>query len=740
MAFVRPTPFGQGPTAPQIFFGREAEVAQIVQTVTTNVGSRPARVAILGPGGYGKTTLAHAVLTVDVIREHFGDARYFVPCESVTSSGALLTELGKTLGVVNSGSNALWSRILASLTSKASIICFDNFESPWDQHIEMKHSVEELLLGVTGLHHVTVLITMRGAERPARTQWTQPFLKPLETLDHDAAEEIWQAIAGNYDEFSEKLIEAVDYVPLAIDLLSHLSQVMPPALLWKEWNSKQTKAVQTGQDHKLSNLEYSIQLSIDSGRMKANLSAKNLLGVLCILPDGLHMKQLNKFDEMLVGLDVTSCLQTLLQCSLIKLNEERFQPHPIVQHFCLNQDMLLSNHKADIETFYTTLALSESKSVSSEAYDEMVLEVHNTKATLLSLLNSNHEDESTLINASITFTRFCCSIGDHSDNVMSQAVECIHNNSSSRVLLIQSLHQLGEVYYYAFNLKKAKETMQEAERLCLIDPTANSQLYGLILRNLGNVHVQQGALIDAEVCYQKAITVFEESNYIYMQGLLCSTLGNLYRRLWKLDEAVMLYQSAIQCHKDTNTPSSQGANYWGLGWIYLLQKKLSEAEDAVQEALKFHEATNSSLQAILLQGNDYELLGRIYLELNKLEDATAACQKAVEFHKSANDALGQGNDHQILGRIQLVQGKLNEAEGSFKKALELHTMANDGLGQGKDYSWLGRIYKQQGQLHDAKAMLEKAIDLEKKAHAIASEKEDIEYLNTLLTEMEDSGT
>ena len=201
MTFLRFTPFGQAPTVPQIFFGRDAEVMQIVQMITTNIGSRPARIAILGPGGYGKTTLAHAVLTVDTVREHFGDARYFVPCESITSSGALLAELGKTLGVVKGGSDALWSRIHATLTSKESIICFDNFESPWDQHVEMKCSVEDLLSRVTELHHVTVLITMRGVERPARTQWTHPFLKPLETLDHDAAKDIWQAIAENYDHF-----------------------------------------------------------------------------------------------------------------------------------------------------------------------------------------------------------------------------------------------------------------------------------------------------------------------------------------------------------------------------------------------------------------------------------------------------------------------------------------------------------------------------------------------------------
>ena len=169
MTFFRSTPFSQGPTVPQIFFGRDAEVAQIVHMITTNIGRRPARIAILGPGGYGKTTLAHAVLTAETIRDHFGNARYFVPCESAISSGALLTELGKTLGLLKGGTDALWSHIHAMLSSTDTIICFDNFESPWDQDVEVKHVVEGLLSKVTELSRVTILITMRGAERPART-------------------------------------------------------------------------------------------------------------------------------------------------------------------------------------------------------------------------------------------------------------------------------------------------------------------------------------------------------------------------------------------------------------------------------------------------------------------------------------------------------------------------------------------------------------------------------------------
>jgi hypothetical protein len=456
LTFLSSPPSWQGPTAPQIFFGRDAELAQIIHMITVNVGSHAARIAILGPGGYGKTTLARAVLTDKPIQEHFRDARYFVPCESVTSSGALLTELGKSLGLLEGGSDGLWSRIQAILTSKDSIICFDNFESPWDQDFETKYTVEELLSRVTELHCVTVPITMRGVERPAQTRWTQPFLGPLETLDHNSAKEIWQAIAENYDDFSEKLIDAVDYVPLAIDLLCHLSQVISPTLLWEEWNFKWTKTIQTGQGHRLSNLEYSIQLSINSGRMRANLPAKNLLGVFSMLSDGLHVKQLGKFRGMFADLDVTSCLQTLLKCGLIKLTKERYQPHPIIHHFCVNEGMVLPVHKKILEGFYITLASSSHNEASSEAYEEMIIEVNNTKVTLLRLLKSNYEEQSSLVQASIAFTRFSTSIGDFSERVISQAVEFVQKNSGDTKLLILSLKTWGKLFQLANNLKRAK--------------------------------------------------------------------------------------------------------------------------------------------------------------------------------------------------------------------------------------------------------------------------------------------
>ena len=66
--------------------------------------------------------------------------------------------------------------------------------------------------------------------------------------------------------------------------------------------------------------------------------------------------------------------------------------------------------------------------------------------------------------------------------------------------------------------------------MCLYDPDTYSQLYGPILKDIGDTYVLQDALNDAEACYQKALSIWKDSNDIYNQGALYAKLGNLYRR------------------------------------------------------------------------------------------------------------------------------------------------------------------------------------------------------------------
>src|SRR6266853_6406397 len=460
---MSPRSMPREPLSPHILFGRDSELAQIIHMIFSHLGSHPAHIAILGPGGYGKSTLANAVLTHDRVQEHFGDARYFVTCESMFSSGALLIELAKTLGVFHGATDALWSRISTMLNTKDCILCLDNFESPWDQDGDIRNSVEELLSRIAGTWCTTLLITMRGIVRPARTQWTLPFLAPLMTLDHDSAKQVWEHTADNHDEFAEELTKAVDYVPLAVSLLAHLAQATSPQILLEQWNGRQTGFIYTGQANKQLNLEYSIQISIDSGRMRANPSAKELLGVLSMLPDGMHIKQVKRFMTVFSKIDILLGIHTLQECGIISVIGERYQTHPIIRNFCINHTLLSQRHKNALIDFYINLASTRYNRANAKSYNEMILEVNNTKAMLSNLLKSDFKDYNKLVQAIDEFIEFQCNIGDFSDRLISQAIEHLQQINASTSLIIDCLYIWGRIYYYASNFENAKVKLQEAE-------------------------------------------------------------------------------------------------------------------------------------------------------------------------------------------------------------------------------------------------------------------------------------
>lgn len=686
-------------------FGRDSELAEVIDMIFHD-GPQPARIAILGPGGYGKTTLASAVLTHERVQKHFGDARYFIACESVSSSGALLTELAKTLGLLDGATDVSWPSISMALNTKDCILCFDNFETPWDQDGKTKSSVEELLSRVARLEHTTLLITMRGIVRPGKTQWTRPFLRPLRTLDCDAARRVWKQTANNYDDYAEELVKAVDCVPLAVSLLAH--QAISAELLLKQWNEKHTKFIKRGQGNRQLDLDDSIQLSIDSGRMRASPSAKDLLGVLSMLPDGIHIKQVERFKRILHNMDILSGLSTLQECSLIhktEESEERYQTLPIIQSFCMNHIMISQKYKNALNDFYINLASTQPDKAQASSYTEMMLEVNNTKATLLGLLDSDFKDYKKLIQAVCTFTMFHATIGDHSDKLISKTVEFLQQKNASTSLLIICLEKWARLHCGAYRFEDAKLRLKEAENLCQASQENKSLLHANILLLLGETHLFRAKFNEAKDPFKMALKFYKHAKDVKGQGNVHKGLGELYINLNMLYEAKNELHEALKFHTHANDAIGEGYDYYRLGHTYYRSDEFQEAEYFINKALDLHISTNS----ILDQGNDYKALGDIYLKLNKLEKAAAFYCEALKSHKLANDNFSQGCDYGELGHIYFNLSKLNQAKHSFYEALKFHKLTNDHLCQGHVYDGLGDIYFISNQLNKAEDLYWKAL-------------------------------
>ncbi|KAJ6599734.1 P-loop containing nucleoside triphosphate hydrolase protein, partial [Mycena vulgaris] len=304
------------PSEPKIFHGRESELSVILKLF---IQETP-RIAILGPGGMGKTSLARAVLHHPTVTEKYGQHRVFVACDSTSSKDELVTLIGAHLGLKLKKN--FTKVILDHFSSNpAGLLILDNLETLWEP-MEIRRDIEEFLSLLTDVKNLAFIITMRGTERPAAVRWTRPFLPALKPLTQDAARQTFIDIADdshNSDDI-DKILLLTDNMPLAIDLIAHLVESEGCPNVLARWEGERTSVLSYGYD-KWSNLDLSISVSLSSPRITSVPHCQELLSLLSILPDGLSDIELVR--SKLPIKDILSCKAVLLSTSLAYVNDQR---------------------------------------------------------------------------------------------------------------------------------------------------------------------------------------------------------------------------------------------------------------------------------------------------------------------------------------------------------------------------------------------------------------------------------
>ncbi|KAJ7459312.1 P-loop containing nucleoside triphosphate hydrolase protein, partial [Mycena latifolia] len=224
------------PSEPKIFYGRESEVATITQYFDQTIP----RIAILGGGGMGKTSLAKIILHHPDSSARYQHHRFFVSCDGASTAVQLAAFIGAHLGL--KPGRDLTRAVIRHFTSNSpSLLILDNLETIWEPR-ESRGEVEKFLTLLADIEHLALIITMRGAERPANVRWTHPFLAPLKPLGQDAARKTFIDIAddGYAVEDIDKILHLTDNMPLAIDLVAHLVEYEGLSSVMHRWETEGT--------------------------------------------------------------------------------------------------------------------------------------------------------------------------------------------------------------------------------------------------------------------------------------------------------------------------------------------------------------------------------------------------------------------------------------------------------------------------------------------------------------------
>ncbi|KAJ7094852.1 hypothetical protein C8R44DRAFT_951508 [Mycena epipterygia] len=687
------------PAQPKIFHGRETELKHIVEILH----EEPARIAILGAGGMGKTSLAKAALHhPDMISKY--QNLFFIASDSATTSIELAALIGLHVGL--KPGKDLTKTVVHYFSNKGpSLLVLDNLETLWEP-MESRGGVEEFLSSLADVSHLALMastchfITMRGAERPAKVRWTRPFLQPLDPLSDEAARQTFVAIAEDFHDNEDitKLLSLTDNMPLAVDLIAHLVDHEGCEDVLARWETEKTSLLSGGHD-KRSNLDMSITISLSSPRLSSG--AKDLLSLLSILPDGLSDAEL--LHSKLSIKNVLECRSILLRTSLayeddrkrlkllvpIREHMEQFYStppaliHQVEKHFHLLLDVY--------ETHYGSQQMVAQ-------LNQIISNLGNLHQVLLRGLQQDNPTLGDTINCAIYLNRFSRTAG-HSRHVFMNhipaALSSIHDDRLEALFIVEVFHswpyhpidnpeeliaqaichfgnfndpvlEFGEEsLHYQRNISRATQFLNKA--LVLAKSCGNKRQHGIVLSglaiilwNIGDYPAAQIHARQAQSLAQLSTDLYNESHALRIESMCAQALGDFEN-------------SMFLCHRGRKLLElcgmSQGTlNYYIMfseAEIHLLKSEYAEAHNIHTELVSKTQDTHHHAYGLLSLAQIDIMIGA------SAQDVHQNLDKAREMFTAAGNLYGLKYCEIFSGELNLREKETHTAKLIFQKYFNL---------------------------------------------------------------------
>ncbi len=309
--------------------GRDPEIAALRGMLVS--GTR--LLTLVGPGGIGKSRLA--IATARAAAPDFDDGAVFVDLSAVHDPERVPNRIAQALGVHDTGDAPLAEQLATALRDRHILLVLDNFE----QVLEAAPLLTALLASAPEL---SLLVTSRALLRVSAERSYE--VGPLE--DASAVSlfvERARAVAGDFAITPENadavvgVCEAVDGVPLAIELAAARVRVLSPADLLDRLDRR--LSVLVGGSRDLPERQQTIRRTIEWSTQLLEPSQRRLLARLGVFEGGFTLDAVESIGhgEGERDADVLSDLAALVDSSLVGRHDgderPRFSMQAIVREY-----------------------------------------------------------------------------------------------------------------------------------------------------------------------------------------------------------------------------------------------------------------------------------------------------------------------------------------------------------------------------------------------------------------------
>ena len=655
------------PPPPGACFGRAGLIKNIV-----GFAEKFNPIALIGPGGIGKTSVALAVLHHDRIREKFGDNRRFIHCGQFPSSRAnFLSRLSKAIGAGVENPKDLVP-LRPSLSSKEMIVVLDNAESILDPQGPDGQDLYRAMEELSRFNNICLLITSRITTIP-------PNCKTIEvpTLSMEAARNAFYRIYkhGDRSESIDNILKQLDFHPLSVTLLATVAHQnrWDDNRLTGEWGKRRTGVLQTEHNESLA---AAVELSLASPMFRTlGPNARELLGVVAFFPQGINEDNLEWLFPTIP--DITTIFDKFCILSLTyRSNGLVTMLVPLRDYLCPKDplsSLLLCTIK---ESYFTRMTIELNRNGPKPRETQWIT---SEDANIEHLLNVFTSVNPSLDDAWLACANFMYHLRWHKPRwtILGPKIEklpddhpykpeCLFwlacllnlagNPTGSKRILVRALElerERGNVYRVALTLGYLSDAnrllglygegihqMEEVLEIC--KQIGDAAEYGEASTNLAWLLCKDGQLDAAEEAATRAITLLPAEG---QESLVCRShrvFAEICRSKGEREKAVHHFKTALAIASPLNWSSQLFWIHLSLALLFRGEKEFEDAHAHIEQA-KLHAVDNAYHlgRALLLQA-------QIHRQQSMLKDAASEALRALEIFEKLGAAEEQEDCRSIL--------------------------------------------------------------------------------------------
>ncbi len=272
-------------------------------------------------------------------------------------------------------------------------------------------------------------------------------------------------------------------------------------------------------------------------------------------------------------------------------------------------------------------------------------------------------------------------------NNYSQSIELLlqaadyFEKSGETYRLATILHNIGGIYYSSGEYDLANKTILKA-LTTLGDETSPKALE--MLNGLGLVNIQLKQMSEAEVYFQKALSLSKKFENIDNQVTALVGLGDIHLEKQDVDKALDNFMQAYELRKLGSARRSEMDILKGIAKVYFLKKEL-------QNAKTWYEKLHGVAQKL----NNHYYLASAYLGLCECAEAEEDFKTALEHHK-----------HYLYHLTKQQEEKQNEKLASLKQTFSYEQAKKESEG-------LEKLNQQLFKAHDTLSEIVSELEIQK---------------------------